>query len=120
MSFSAQLIEELKTRKGFTKDSEVVVVLPKVTKGILSEIKNGKRNLTEEQAIWIAEECNLDLQWVLVNHAEETAKSDKAKAVWHNIAKKIAKAASALGIVGFLLVSQVSGQFPPQRTRSIR
>lgn len=120
MNFSAQLIELLKEKKSFTKDSEVVTVLPKITKGNLSQVKSGIRHLTEEQAIWIAEQCGLNLDWVLVHLAEETAKSDKAKSVWNRLAKTIAKTASALAILGFVLVSQVSGPFPPQRIRNSR
>ena len=118
MSFSARLIEELKARKGFTKDAEIVVVLPKVTKGVFSEIKNGKRNLTEEQAVWIAEQCDLNLEWVLVNLAEDTAKNDKAKKVWSRLAKSLAKTANALAIIGIVLFSQASPPNPPQRIRS--
>lgn len=120
MNFSAHLIELLKEKKSFTRDSEVVTVLPKITKGNLSQIKSGIRHLTEEQAIWIAEQCQLNLNWVLVHLAEETAKTEKAKSVWNQLAKTMAKSASALAILGFLLVSQVSGHIPPQRARSIR
>ena len=118
MSFSARLIEELKTRKGFTKDAEIVVVLPKVTKGVFSEIKNGKRNLTEEQAVWIAEQCDLNLEWVLVNLAEDTAKNDKAKKVWNRLAKSLAKTVNALAIIGIVLFSQASPPSPLQRIKN--
>lgn len=119
MSFSAQLIEELKTRKGFTKDAEVVVVLPKVTKGILSEIKTGKRHLTEEQALWIASECQLNAAMVLVELAAETSRSEDAKTVWSNLAKKIKAAASTAIVAAFLMVSAVPAPNPPQRIRNI-
>jgi phosphoenolpyruvate carboxylase len=117
MNYSAELIEILKKIKGFTKDAEVVEVLPKTNKGNLSQIKSGKRNLTEEQAIWIAEQCNLDLNLVLVNLAEETAKHEKAKEVWQNLAKTIAKTAKALAISGLLLFSQVHEPFGSKRPK---
>jgi hypothetical protein len=93
--FSGELIELLKAKKGFTKDGELVGVLPAVSKGIVSELKSGKRQLTEEQALFIAHECDLCVDWVFVCIAEEKAKSEEAKYIWHNLAKKIKKSASA-------------------------
>lgn len=119
MNYSAELIETLKKIKGFSKDSEVVEVLPKTNKGNLSQIKSGNRHLTEEQALWIAEQCQLDPSWVLINLAEEKASSDKVRAVWSHIAKMMANTAKALAIAGLLLFSQVSGHYPLQRLKYI-
>lgn len=119
MSYSAELIETLKKIKGFTKDIEVANVMPKSTKGNVSDIKSGKRHLTNEQALWIAEECHLDPTWVLVNLAEEKAHNEKEKAVWSHIAKTMAKTVKALAIAGLLLFSHVSGHYPLQRLKSI-
>lgn len=93
--FSAELLMELKKTKGYDKDAELLEVLPKSTRSIISEIKSGKRHLTEEQALYIAHECNLNVQWVLVQLAEETAKSEEAKTAWANLAKKISRSATA-------------------------
>lgn len=120
MSYSAELIETLKKIKGFTKDAEVVEVLPKATKGNLSQVKSGLRHLTNEQALWIAEECHLDPTWVLVNLAEEKAHNEKEKAVWSHIAKMMANTAKALAIAGLLLFSHVSGHYPLQRLTNIQ
>ncbi|MDP5135485.1 DUF3693 domain-containing protein [Rheinheimera baltica] len=95
MSFSANLIEDYKKAKGMTSDAAVANALPAITKGRLSEVKSGKRHLTEEQAMFIAHECNLEVDWVLVQLAEETAKSEEAKNVWHNLAKKLNKSVTA-------------------------
>lgn len=119
MSYSAELIETLKKIKGFTKDIEVAEVLPKSTKGNVSDIKSGKRHLTNEQALWIAEQCELDPTWVLVNLAEEKAHNDKERAVWSTIAKMIAKTVKASVIAALLLFSQVSGHYPPLRLKYI-
>ena len=115
MNYSAELIEKLKKHKSFDKDSMVVEVLPKTSKGTLSEIKNGKRHLTEEQALWIAEQCKLDAKLVLVELAEECAKCEAAKTVWHSLAKKMKAATSVMALASLLLISGVSGQFSPQR-----
>lgn len=93
--FSGELLNELKKVKGFTKDTELLDVLPKSTKSVISEVKSGKRHLTEEQALFIANECGLNTEWVLVHLAEETAKSEEAKSAWHNLAKKLNKSVLA-------------------------
>ncbi|GAB59176.1 DUF3693 domain-containing protein [Rheinheimera nanhaiensis] len=93
--FSADMLAELKKAKGYSKDAEILEVLPKSTRSIVSEIKSGKRHLTEEQALFIAHECGLNVQWVLVQLAEETAKTEEAKTVWHDLAKKIRRSATA-------------------------
>lgn len=115
MSYSATLIETLKKTKGFAKDADVVAVLPKMTKGNLSSVKSGQRHLTEEQALWIAQQCQLDAGLVLVELAAECAKTETAQTAWHNLAKKLKAATSAIVLTGLLLFSHVSGHFPHQR-----
>ena len=96
MNFSNELIEELKKAKGLKTDTEVADFLPHMNKGNLSKIKKGDgRHLTEEQALLIADQCNLNPQWVLVKLAEELSKSEEAKKVWHEFAKKINKSVLA-------------------------
>lgn len=119
MNFSYSLVEQLKIKLNLKSDLQVCEVIPKTTSGNLSQVKSGKRHLTEDQALWIAEQCGLNLDWVLVNLAEETAKSDKAKSVWHKLAKKMVKAVSAVGILTILMLSQGSGQSPSQRFKYI-
>lgn len=93
--FSCELINLLKAKRKFTRDSDLVGVLPATTKGIISELKSGKRHLTEDQAIFIAEQCGLNIEWVLVNLAEERAKNEIAKWAWASLAKKISRTVSA-------------------------
>ena len=104
MGFSSWLLDELKKAKGFTKDNELLAVLERVSKGVLSELKSGKRQLTDEQALLIAKECNLNVQWVLVNLNEERSKHPEIKSAWSNLAKKLSSTALALALcVGFSL-----------------
>ncbi len=119
MSYSGALIEQLKKTKGFSTDAEVVDVLPKMNKGNLSSIKSGNRHLTEEQALWIAQECQLDAALVLVELAAECAKTTTAQTVWHDLAKKLRATAKILVVATILLVSGTSGHYPPQRIKNI-
>jgi len=102
MQFSTELLEMMKTEAGFKSDSELVGVLPAITKGRISEVKSGKRHLTEEQALVIAKACNLNPEWVLVNLAAETSKSEACKPIWTNLAKKLSKAALVFVVAGLL------------------
>lgn len=109
MNFSGDLIETLKKTKGLNSDAATAEALPAMSKGRLSEVKSGKRHLTEEQALFIAHECGLNVQWVLVQLAEETAKTEEAKHVWHDLAKKISRSATAAVLAVLLVFGGFSG-----------
>lgn len=95
MNFSYQLIEMLKDKKAIKSDSEAANLITGLNKQNISQIKSAKRHLTEEQALFIAHECNINPEWVLVHLAEEVSKYEEAKQVWSNLAKKINKSVSA-------------------------
>lgn len=83
--------------------------------GNLSKIRKGieGRNLNEEQALFIAHECNLNPEWVLVQLAESTAKSEEAKKAWHNIAKKISKSVTAAALALIVIFSGLDTKHEP-------
>lgn len=102
MGFSYELMQRAKQSLDLKSDSDLVELLPAMSKPSISQIKNEKRSLTEEQAMVIAKVCELDAQWVLVNLAAETTKSDSAKRVWSSLAKKLSSTALALALcIGF-------------------
>ncbi len=117
MNFSAELIETLKKEVNASKDAELVDLIPHMTKGNLSQVKSGKRHLTEEQAIFIAETCNLDCALVLVELAAECAKTKKAQSAWNELAKKLKAAAISLVVAAILSVSGVSASNQNQRIK---
>lgn len=96
--FSYELVQEFKKAKGITKDLEAAELIAGLNSGNMSSIKTGRRKLTEEQALFIANECGLNPQWVLVNLAEETAKSEEAKKAWSNLAKKLSRTVTAAAL----------------------
>ena len=100
MNFSNELINEYKSTKGIKTDAEVAELLPEMHKGNLSKIRKGSENrhLNEEQALYIATECGLNPQWVLVQLAEEKARSEEAKAVWSHLAKKLSRTVTAAAL----------------------
>ena len=117
MNFSYRLIEQLKDKLKLKSDVQVCEVLPKITSGNLSQVKSGKRHLTEEQAVFIAETCSLDVALVLVELAAESAKSEKAQSAWNELAKKLKAASSLLLLAAFLSISGTSGLNQSQRIK---
>jgi plasmid maintenance system antidote protein VapI len=100
MNFSYSLIEMYKEKLGITSDNKAAKELQGMSSGRLSEIKSGERFLTEEQALKIANTCNLNPEWVLVNLAAETTKSEACKPIWSNLAKKLSKAVCVVMMSG--------------------
>ncbi|MEO3879838.1 DUF3693 domain-containing protein [Rheinheimera fenheensis] len=112
MNFASYLIDELKKQKGFATDADAVNVLPKMTKGALYSIKKGERPMTEEQALYIANECDLNPEWVLVRLAEHNDKNEEAKKIWHNLAKKLSKSVTAAALALILIFSGLDAKQP--------
>lgn len=122
MSFSNQLIDQYKSKFGIATDAEAAELIPEMNKGNLSKIRKGieGRHLNEMQALWIAQQCALDAAQVLVELAAERSKSESAKTVWTQLAKKLKATASAAAVAIFLMVSAASVPIPPQRIRNSR
>jgi hypothetical protein len=118
MNFSNALIDELKKAKGLKTDTEVAELLPEMNKGNLSKIRKGteNRHLNETQAMFIAKECGINPEWVLVQLAEECAKSELAKKAWANIAKKISRSASAAVLA---LIIAFGGLVPDKDSKAV-
>ena len=95
---SGELINLLKEKKKFTKDGELVGYVPATTKGIISELKSGKRPLTDEQALFIAKECGLNPEWVLAEVAADRAKTEELKEIWGTLAKKLSRTVTAAAL----------------------
>lgn len=119
MNFSNQLIDKYKEVCGAKSDAATAANVPNMTRMNLSAIRKGERHLTEEQALWIANECQLDSAMVLVELAAETSRSESAKDVWARLAKKLKAAASTAIVAAFLMVLAVPAPNPPQRIRNI-
>lgn len=107
MSFSAELLELAKTKLGLTKDSQLLELIPNMEKGNLSKVKNGNRDLSDAQALAIAEHCGFNSEWVLVSLAADTTKSEAVKSTWTNLAKKLAAKGFVLLVTGFLFISPI-------------
>ncbi|WP_057785649.1 DUF3693 domain-containing protein [Alishewanella sp. WH16-1] len=100
MNFSSELVDLLKNKKGLTSDNKAADAIPGMNSGNLSKIRKGLENrfLNDEQALYIANECGLNPEWVLVNLAAERTKSEDAKSAWANIAKKLSRTVTAAAL----------------------
>lgn len=116
MNYSSQLIDKFKEIKGIKTDTEVAELIPEMNKGNLSKIRKGLegRHLSEMQALWIAQQCQLDAALVLVELAAECAKTTTAQTVWHDLAKKLRATAKVLVVATILVISGTSGHFSPR------
>jgi hypothetical protein len=119
MNFSNQLIDKYKESCGAKSDAATAANVPNMTRMNLSAIRKGERHLTEEQALWLASECQIDSAMVLVELAAETSRSENAKDVWVKLAKKLKATALASAVAIYLMVSGASGPISPQRIKNI-
>ncbi len=118
MNFSNKLIDQYKEFIKAKSDAAAANELPHMTRMNVSAIRKGERRLTEEQAVFIAEACALDVALVLVELAAESAKSEKAQSAWSELAKKLKAASSILLLAAFLPLLSVSGLNAPLRFKS--
>lgn len=114
MTFSVELIDLFKQKRGLTSDNKAAAEIPAMNSGNLSKIRNGAdgRHLNEEQALFIAHECGLNPEWVLVHLAEEKAKSEEAKDIWCKLAKKISRSATAALLAVIVIFSGLDSKQP--------
>lgn len=114
--FSYELINEFKKAKGLKTDVEVMAFFEGMNSGNMSNIKKGNRSLKNEQALFIADECGLNPEWVLVQLEEEKAVRLNAKReadIWHNIAKKISKSVTAAALALIVIFSGLEAKHEP-------
>ncbi|WP_372771596.1 DUF3693 domain-containing protein [Pseudoalteromonas sp.] len=98
MNFSYELIEKYKNFKGYTQDKQVVADVEKMHKGLMSEIKSGKKHLTADQVIFLANAIGMERNEALVKLSLERAKSKEEKKVWEDVVKKISAACAIVGL----------------------
>lgn len=114
-NYSYWLTEQFKKKFNLPSDRQVALRIENLTEGSLGQIKKGTRNLTPEQAMFIAEQCGLDVGEVLVRLDIEKAKSPALKAELEKVLKRLAGAIAVLGLALSLMGSPAkdSPEFAP-------
>ncbi len=108
-NYSYWLIEQYKAKSGINKNREAAETLG-LHEGNLSSIKAGKRHLTPEQALYIAEQCGLDIGEVLVKLDMEKAKSPAVREALGSVLKRIAGAVAAIALTVGLMTTPASDE----------
>lgn len=98
--YSKELIETYMSVKKYTQQKQMAADM-EISPSYLSDIYRGKRHFTEESALYIAIECELDPKEVIMKLAEERAKTPQAKNVWASVLKEYCTGAEAAACAGF-------------------
>lgn len=86
--YQTKLLDSYKSVKNYIQDKQIAADLG-VAKSRISEMRSGKRYMSDIQAIYLAKECNIDEKEALIGvHADRTQNAE-IKSIWNEIAKKL-------------------------------
>lgn len=114
--YQNKLLDAYKTAKNYIQDKQIAADLG-LPKQRISEMRSGKRYLSDTEAVFLAQECNIDEKEALIGiHADRTHNSS-IKAIWEEIAKKVNSqglqtfsVASLVALAGFTLPTETVAQ----------
>lgn len=104
-NYSYWLVTKLKELKGVKTDSEIAGQIEGLNQGNVAHIKAGRRPLTPEQALYIAEQCGLDIGEVLVKLDMERTKSPAVRDALSSVLKRIAGAVACISLTVALMMT---------------
>ncbi|MBE0349282.1 MULTISPECIES: hypothetical protein [Pseudoalteromonas] len=116
MTFSSEFLEKYKTFKNIDRYNDLAVYFPELNSGNISSIKNGKRSLTANQVIAMAEEMGVDWKEALISLSIEKTKDKELKDRWSEIKKKITAACVAVAMT-IASAAVMTNTVPPLRYR---
>ncbi|MGR3069553.1 DUF3693 domain-containing protein [Vibrio vulnificus] len=93
--YQEKILDAYKKAKNYVQDKQIAHDLG-ITPQKICKIRTGERYLTENEALYLAEEIGLNEEEVLVYLAADKSKNYKAQQAWKNIAKKY----NGLGLTG--------------------
>ncbi|MGR5142076.1 DUF3693 domain-containing protein [Photobacterium sp. DNB23_23_1] len=106
--YQNQLLNAYKQAKNYIQDKQIAHDLG-VGASRISEFRNGKRHMSDTQAIFLAEHANIDPHEALIYLAADRAKDFKAQQIWADITAKLSSQGFrglTLGLTGFLALSE--------------
>ncbi|WP_064608518.1 DUF3693 domain-containing protein [Photobacterium sp. J15] len=106
--YANKLLDAYKTSKNYIQDKQIAADLG-ISKQKISGIRNGSCYLTENEAIYLAEQTNIDIHEALIYLAADKAKSHKAQQAWKDITAKLSSQGYwglVLGFTGFLALHE--------------
>lgn len=113
--YANKLLDSYKEAKNYIQDKQIAHDLG-ISKQKISAIRNGKRYLTETEAIFLAEAANIDIHEALIYLAADKADTFKAQKAWQDITAKLSSQGFqglTLGLTGFLALVPTINLFIP-------
>jgi len=102
--FSYELIQTYMRAKNYTQAKQAASDLG-YSNAFLSNIKSGKKNISEESAIYIAERCGLDIDETLIKLQIEKSRTESEKSAWMMMLEKFShgiKSTNTITYIGLL------------------
>ena len=99
--YSKTLLDEYLKAKKFTQYKQAAAELGFST-AYIAKVNTGREEFTEETALYIAVECGMDTQEVLMKLAEARAKTPQTKTAWSEAVKRYCTGAKAAACAGLL------------------
>ncbi|RXJ74335.1 hypothetical protein CS022_04600 [Veronia nyctiphanis] len=108
-----QLFDAYKKAKNYVQDKQIAHDLG-LDSSRISEMRKGKRQVTDSEAVILAEVAGVQIEEVLLRLAADRAKDEKAQRAWQNIVGKLlgrnSKLASLAG-AGILTMGSLDLKF---------
>lgn len=96
--YQDKLLDAYKKAQNYVQDKQIAHDLG-LSRQKISNIRNGQRYLTENEALFLAEKIGLSDEEVLVYLAADRSKNFQAQQAWKNITKKF----NGLGLQGITM-----------------
>lgn len=104
-NYSYWLLESFKKHKGLKANKDLGTYIEEMSESNVSNIKAGRRQLTPEQGLFIAEQCGMDIGEVLVKLDIERSKSPAVQEALTNFLKRIATAVAIVSLSLSLMIA---------------
>lgn len=101
--YQSQLLDAYKKAQNYVQDKQIAHDL-NVNASRISEMRNGKRYISDEEAIFLAEHAGIDPEVALIGVHADRHENPQIRAYWERIAKKF----NGLGLSS---ISMICGMF---------
>ena len=108
--YSKTLLDEYLKAKKFTQYKQAATELG-FSVAYIAKVNTGREEFTEKTALYIAKECGMDTQEVLIKLAEARAKTPETKGIWRQVLKRYCAGAEAAVCAGLLALFHPSLDF---------
>ncbi|MBY7931056.1 hypothetical protein KW447_08685 [Vibrio fluvialis] len=98
--YQNELIEAYKKAQNYIQDKQIAMDL-NIPKQRISEFRKGKRYMTDSQAVFLAENANIDPELALIACHADRNDNPEMKAIWQRMAKKF----DGLGLQGISMAA---------------